>query len=367
MEGLLLITAPLSLAVQLEVERTNVQRLEQEQATSAHREEESLSQQQRQLAALRLQLQEEVLKVSELRVLLQEEERRRAGRAEAQWEAELQQAKARWVQEEARSCELERQLEELKKKVTEGRQVAGPGSKVNGHKDSQEAEESEENGGGAPLLQPLHHPQSPSSPASSPVMAKRHPGPALLPSSYQAGVNQRFQAARHKFQSQAELEQQQLQLGGGALSPRDLSPVASPPPAHLPAEQSAARQLARHTVTQVLSRFTGQQGALKLPAVSSSPFGTDYRNLATGGRSPSSPGPLPPPLASRSALLSPASRADKTPPPAPPKKPGMMSPGPGSPSHCSSSSSHFPELTGNCGHAGSSSGADGAAAVTSQS
>lgn len=350
-----------------------MQRLEQEQAAAAQQVEESLSQQQQQLAALRLQLQEGALKVSELRGLL-EEERSRAGQAEAQQEAELQQAKAQLGREEARSRELERQLEELRKEVTEGKRVAGPGSKVNGHKVLRETEEGREDGGGAPLLQPLQHPQSPSSlsssPASSPILTKRPPGPALLPSSYQAGVNQRFQAARHKFQSQAELEQQQ-QLGGGALSPRDLSPVASPPPAPPLADHSAARQLARHTVTQVLSRFTSQQAPLKLPAASSnsssSPFGTDYRNLATGGRSPSSP--LPPPLASsRSSPLSPASRADKTPPPAPPKKPGMMSPAPGSPSHCSrSSNSHFPELTGNCGHAGCNSGADGAAAVTSQS
>ncbi|TMS16553.1 CTTNBP2 N-terminal-like protein [Larimichthys crocea] len=113
------------------------------------------------------------------------------------------------------------------------------------------------------------HPHSPSStassslsssPISSPVLAKRLGSPGFHPSSYQAGVNQRFQAARHKFQSQAELEQQH----GGPLSPRDLSPTTSsipPPPEH-----STAKQLARNTVTQVLSRFTSQQAGVKAGA-----------------------------------------------------------------------------------------------------
>lgn len=209
-------------------------------------------------------------------------------------------------------------------------------------------------------LHPHPHPcpQSPSStassslsssPISSPVLAKRLGSPGFHQSSYQAGVNQRFQAARHKFQSQAELEQQ---LHGGPLSPRDLSPTTSfipPPPEH-----STAKQLARNTVTQVLSRFTSQQAGVKLAPISSSPFGTDYRNVAAsppGGRSPSS-GPLSPGI--RSPLTPRSERTHA--PPIPPKKPGM-SPTPGSPSH-SARTSLFPELTGNCGH--SNSGQDGA-------
>lgn len=411
-------------SLQLDMERAAVQRLEKEQGQAVKQVEESLSQQQQLSSTLTLELQEatsrvqeEAQKVSELRSMLQEEnsaleklqglledEKRRAAQLEAgserqvaEFATEREQMRARISREEERSRELERQLEELRKRLVEtdgckieakellpkmtmvstsvqtepeGRTAVTSKStslsKVNGFKAHKETEpmqeENVENGGGALLhspLQPHPHPQSPSStassslsssPISSPVLAKRLGSPGFHQSSYQAGVNQRFQAARHKFQSQAELEQQQH---GGPLSPRDLSPTASsipPPPEH-----STAKQLARNTVTQVLSRFTSQQAGVKLAPISSSPFGTDYRNVAaspTGGRSPSS-GPLSPGI--RSPLTP---RSDKThpPPPIPPKKPGM-SPTPGSPSHAVRGS-HFPELTGNCGH--SNSGPEGA-------
>lgn len=429
----------LSLSSQLEVERATVQRLEKEQAQAVNQVEESLSQQQQLSSTLTLELQkasslvqEEAQKVSELRTLLQEEtsaleklrglledEKRRAAQLEAGSERQLaefvterEQMEARISKEEERSRELERQLEELRKRlaetggckeevkeaVTEVKESlskmmmvstsvqteldgkitvtakSASLSKVNGYKAHKETDPTQEergaengglveNGGGALLHSPLHphphpHPQSPSStassslsssPISSPVLAKRLGSPGFHQSSYQAGVNQRFQAARHKFQSQAELEQQQQH--GGPLSPRDLSPTTaciSPPPEH-----STAKQLARNTVTQVLSRFTSQQAGVKLAPISSSPFGTDYRNVAAsppGGRSPS--GPLSPGI--RSPLTP---RSERThPPPIPPKKPGM-SPTPGSPSH-TVRTSLFPELTGNCGH--SNSGQEGA-------
>lgn len=395
--------------------------------------EESLTQQQQLSSTLTLELQkassqaeEEAQKVSQLHALIQEksktveslqglveEAKGRAAQLEARSERQLaefdterEQLKARLSKEEERSRALERQLEELSKRLAEtggtkevkeaatevkelppkmtvasasvqtepdGKTIVPPTStslsKVNGHHILKETELTQEgrgaeniavveNGGGATLHSPLHpHPHSPSStassslsssPISSPVLAKRLSSPGFHQSSYQAGVNQRFQAARHKFQSQSELEQQ---LHGGPLSPRDLSPTTSfvpPPPEH-----SAAKQLARNTVTQVLSRFTTQQAGVKLAPLSSSPFGTDYRNLAaspTGGRSPSS-GPLSP------GIRSPVTpRSERThPPPIPPKKPGM-SPTPGSPSHFARTS-HFPELTGNCGH--STSGQEG--------
>ncbi|XP_070695534.1 CTTNBP2 N-terminal like b isoform X2 [Pempheris klunzingeri] len=422
---------------QLDVERATVRRLEKEQAQAVSKVEESLAQQQQLSSALSLELQkasslaqEEAQKVSQLRTLLQEEtagleklrgvledEKSRAAQLEAgserqlaEFDTEREHMKARINKEEERSRELERQLEELRKRLAEtggckeeakeavtdtkeslskmmvvstsvqtepdGKITAAPKStslpKVNGyhgHKETESTQEGRgaenggavENGGGALLHSPLHphpHPHSPSStassslsssPISSPVLAKRLGSPGFHQSSYQAGVNQRFQAARHKFQSQAELEQQQH---GGPLSPRDLSPTTSsipPPPEH-----STAKQLARNTVTQVLSRFTSQQAGVKLAPISSSPFGTDYRNVAAsppGGRSPSS-GPLSPGI--RSPLTP---RSERThPPPIPPKKPGM-SPTPGSPSH-SARNSLFPELTGNCGH--SSSGQEGA-------
>lgn len=429
---------------QLEVERATVRRLEKEQAQAVSQVEESLSQQQQLSSSLSTELQrasslaqEEAQKVSQLRGLLQEEtsaleklrglleeERSRAAQLEAgserqlaKFDAEREQMRARIGKEEERSRELERQLEELRKRLAEtggckeeakeavtdakeskmmvvsasvqtepdGKIPVTPKSatvsKVNGyhaHKETEPPQEGRgenggavENGGGALLHSPLHphphtHPHSPSStassslsssPISSPVLAKRLGSPGFHQSSYQAGVNQRFQAARHKFQSQAELEQQQQHGGGGGgsggpLSPRDLSPTAASVPP--PPEHSTAKQLARNTVTQVLSRFTSQQAGVKLAPISSSPFGTDYRNVAAsppGGRSPSS-GPLSPGI--RSPLTP---RSERThPPPIPPKKPGM-SPTPGSPSH-SARTSLFPELTGNCGH--SNSGQDGA-------
>lgn len=429
----------LSLSLQLEVERATVRRLEMEHEQAVSQAEESLSQQQQLSSSLTLELQkasglaqEEAQKVSQLRTLLQEEtgaleklrgvledEKSRAAQLEAgskrqlaEFDAEREQMKARISQEEERSRELERQLEELRKRLIEaggckgevkedvtevkeslsksmvvstsvqtepdGKATVAPKSaslsKVNGyhiHKETELPQEGRgaenggvmENPGGGLLHSPLHihphpHPQSPSStassslsssPISSPVLAKRLGSPGFHQSSYQAGVNQRFQAARHKFQSQAELEQHQH---SGPLSPRDLSPTTSSVPP--PPEHSTAKQLARNTVTQVLSRFTSQQAGVKLAPISSSPFGTDYRNIAAsppGGRSPIS-GPLSPGI--RSPLTP---RSEKThPPPIPPKKPGM-SPTPGSPSHLSRTSL-FPELTGNCGH--SNSGQEGA-------
>ncbi|XP_053280120.1 CTTNBP2 N-terminal-like protein [Pleuronectes platessa] len=365
------------------------------------------------VSQLQTLLQDETSALEKIQGIL-EGERSRAAQLEArsegqqaEFDSELERMKARVSKEEERSRELERQVEELRKRlaepeegkegvqedvtevketlskamvvsasaetVPEGKVTVTPKStsmsKVNGHHNHKETEPTQEgrgadsggvieNGGAAPLHFPLHpHPHSPSStassslscsPISSPILAKRLGSPGLHQSSYQAGVNQRFQAARHKFQSQAELEQQQ----GGPLSPRDLSPTTSsipPPPEH-----STAKQLARNTVTQVLSRFTSQQAGVKLAPLSSSPFGTDYRNLSAtppGGRSPSA-GPLSPGI--RSPLTP---RSERThPPPLPPKKPGM-SPTPGSPSH-SARTSLFPELTGTCGH--SNNGKEGA-------
>ncbi|XP_025891909.1 CTTNBP2 N-terminal-like protein [Nothoprocta perdicaria] len=164
------------------------------------------------------------------------------------------------------------------------------------------------------------------SPCSSPVLSRRlvaaSAGSPGYQSSYQVGINQRFHAARHKFQSQAEQEHQ----ASGLQSPpsRDLSPTL--------ADNSAAKQLARNTVTQVLSRFTSQQGAIKPVSPNSSPFGTDYRNLANAV-SPKSESGHSPGAGKVSSPLSPLSpgiksptipRAERgNPPPIPPKKPGL--------------------------------------------
>ncbi|NXU49270.1 CT2NL protein, partial [Turnix velox] len=165
------------------------------------------------------------------------------------------------------------------------------------------------------------------SPCSSPVLTKRLVGASAsspgYQSSYQVGINQRFHAARHKFQSQAEQEHQ----SSGLQSPpsRDLSPTL--------ADNSAAKQLARNTVTQVLSRFTSQQGPIKPVSPNSSPFGTDYRNLANAVSPKNESGHSPSPGKVVSSPLSPLSpgiksptipRAERgNPPPIPPKKPGL--------------------------------------------
>ncbi|XP_032431446.1 CTTNBP2 N-terminal like b [Xiphophorus hellerii] len=363
------------------------------------------------VSQLHVLLQEETCALEKLQQVLEYEKNRvaqlevKSERQTAEFDTEREQLKARLEAEEEKGRELEKQVKELRKRLAEpqesrtevkeaatevkesqGKMVSSSVQteldgkitsksstvpKVNGlqsHKETEPlthevkgAENGVDNGGGILLHSPIHpfpHPHSPSStassslsssPVSSPVLAKRLGSPGFL-QSYQAGVNQRFQAARHKFQSQAELDQQQQHCG--PLSPRDLSPTTSSTPP--PPEHSPAKQLARSTVTQVLSRFTSQQAGVKSSPINNSPFGTDYRNLAaspTGGRSPSS-GPLSPCF--RSPLTP---RSEKThPPPIPPKRPGM-SPTPGSPNH-SARTSLFPELTGNCGH--SSSGQEGA-------
>ncbi|NXM82159.1 CT2NL protein, partial [Oenanthe oenanthe] len=169
-------------------------------------------------------------------------------------------------------------------------------------------------GSTAPALSP--------SPCSSPVLGRRllaaSAGSPGYQSPYQVGITQRFQAARHRFQAQAEQEQQ----GGGLQSPpaRDLSPTLA---------DSAAKQLARNTVTQVLSRFTSQQGAARAVSPNSSPFGTDYRSLA-GPRAEPAHAPGPAKVSSPLSPLSPGvksptiPRAERgNPPPIPPKKPGL--------------------------------------------
>nr|XP_046239150.1 CTTNBP2 N-terminal-like protein [Scatophagus argus] len=188
----------------------------------------------------------------------------------------------------------------------------------------------------------------PSSPCASPVLAKRPPGspsPGSYHSPYQAGINQRFHAARHKFQGTAEPDPQS-QAAPTPLSPKDISPVTS----SSSLESSPVKQIARSTVTQVLSRFTTvqQSATAKLTAPNNSPFGTDYRNLAA----PLSPvigraaGALPQGI--RSPTIPRADRGN--PPPIPPKKPGLAQ-APPSPATVPRSTSHFSDspLSGSCG------------------
>ncbi|KAG9277027.1 CTTNBP2 N-terminal-like protein [Astyanax mexicanus] len=153
-------------------------------------------------------------------------------------------------------------------------------------------------------------PQTSSSPTSSPS----------LQAAYQAGIHQRFHAARHKFQSTAEQEPQP----GSPVSP--LSPSTSPAS---PLEGSASKQAARSTLTQALSRFSSQQNSSKGASPNSSPFGTDYRALSPGIRSPTTP------------------RAERgNPPPIPPKKPGLAET---PPSPATLRAAHLAQMSAGCG------------------
>lgn len=153
-------------------------------------------------------------------------------------------------------------------------------------------------------------PQTNSSPTSSPS----------LQAAYQAGIHQRFHAARHKFQSTAEQEPQP----GSPVSP--LSPSTS---SVAPLEGSASKQAARSTLTQALSRFSSQQNSSKGATPNSSPFGTDYRALSPGVRSPTTP------------------RAERgNPPPIPPKKPGLAET---PPSPATLRAAHLVQMSVGCG------------------
>ncbi|XP_061085413.1 LOW QUALITY PROTEIN: cortactin-binding protein 2-like [Conger conger] len=113
-------------------------------------------------------------------------------------------------------------------------------------------------------------------------------GPEPAPAAPPCGISPRVQAARCRFQA----EQDQNGTAPPGPPARDLSPSTR--------DTLAARQQARHTVTQVLSRFT------------SPPAGAALRP---------DPGPGPGRLGPKSPT---PGRIDRgTPPPIPPKKPGL--------------------------------------------
>ncbi|XP_078804398.1 cortactin-binding protein 2 isoform X4 [Oryzias latipes] len=115
-----------------------------------------------------------------------------------------------------------------------------------------------------------------------------------------SGVSPRVQAARYKFQDQD-------QNGTSSQSPpaRDLSPTNR--------DNFAARQQARHTVTQVLSRFTSPPAAGPVPLRPGLPH-----SASEGG---SFPGRLNHPIGLKSPTVTRIDRGN--PPPIPPKKPGL--------------------------------------------
>lgn len=113
------------------------------------------------------------------------------------------------------------------------------------------------------------------------------------------GLNPRIQAARFRFQANAN---DQDQNGNTTQSPpsRDVSPTSR--------DNLVAKQVARNTVTQVLSRFTSpQSGAPSRPGTSHSVEAGTY-----------------PPVGRMSLKTPSVSRIDRgNPPPIPPKKPGL--------------------------------------------
>uniref|UniRef100_A0A8C5TQX1 Cortactin binding protein 2 n=1 Tax=Malurus cyaneus samueli TaxID=2593467 RepID=A0A8C5TQX1_9PASS len=119
------------------------------------------------------------------------------------------------------------------------------------------------------------------------------------PSANTTGLNPRVQAARFRFQANAN---DQDQNGNTTQSPpsRDVSPTSR--------DNLVAKQAARNTVTQALSRFTGPQGSTPpRPGTSHSVEVATY------------------PPVGRMTLKTPSvSRIDRgNPPPIPPKKPGL--------------------------------------------
>ncbi|KAM9475941.1 CTTNBP2 N-terminal like b [Clarias gariepinus] len=403
-----------SLSNKMEENQAQQQQLSSNLAKECQRASAQAQEESERVAQLCNQLEQERSAVQSLQGALEQEKARakdteaRVERQLAEFDTEREQMRAKLRKEESHSRELQELLEHLRKeledmkekekgwreKVEEGKKAAEkppkaasaaatcqtePDGKIisteksqrlrlNGHRVRKESESSEEksteNGGlenGGALSSPVHALQSPSpsstacsslssSPCSSPVLAKRlaslGASSPTYPSSYQTSVNQRFQAARHKFQQQSE------QGGTLPLSPRELSPTSTPVPPL--SDNSSAKQMARNTVTQVLSRFTTQQASGKAPAPNSSPFGTDYRTLATAS-SPTSKGSCPLLPGIRSPIIPRGERPFAS--PVAQKKPGSNQ-NPGSPVSASSPRSpHFPELSNSCGISSTQEGA----------
>ncbi|KAL6457772.1 hypothetical protein MHYP_G00330020 [Metynnis hypsauchen] len=299
-----------------------------------------------------------------LRVELEEEKRHamqmEARREEllAEFDTERELLGLRLRKEEARCRQLQDEVERLRREAGELRgeeekvemQMSNGASeggvektsksqtKMNGHhtsvkqEDSSERQkkETEENGALHPSRTPSQselingsslsnvNTDSPSSYCTgSSTQTNSSPG---VQAAYQAGIHQRFHAARHKFQSTAEQDSQ-------PTSPfPPLSPCTSPVP---PLEGNASKQAARSTLTQALSRFSSQQSSSKAAAPNSSPFGTDYRALSPGVRSPTIP------------------RAERgIPPPIPPKKPGLAET---PPSPATLRAAHLAQMSAGCG------------------
>uniref|UniRef100_A0A673M170 CTTNBP2 N-terminal-like protein n=1 Tax=Sinocyclocheilus rhinocerous TaxID=307959 RepID=A0A673M170_9TELE len=264
-----------------------------------------------------------------------EEEKKRAMQTEAsreellaEFDTEREQLGLRLRKEEARCRALQEDLEKLKSVMNNAEEKSNKmQTKMNGHHVLMEEDGNVEKQGMLTNGSSQTNPQ-----AHSPTNSNQSPDMPSTQAAYQAGMNQRFHAARHKFQG--PFDQDSQTVSSPPNSPCDFSPCA----AHVtPPDSASSKQAAHSTVTQALSRFSTQQSPSKPTSPNSSPFGTDYRTLAHSG------------------MLSPTIRSPTiprgNPPPIPPKKPGLADT-PSSPATLRAA--HLAQMTAGCGRSSNS-------------
>ncbi len=236
-----------------------------------------------------------------------EEEKKRAMQMEArreellaEFDTEREQLGLRLRKEEARCRALQEELEQLRREMNNAEENSNE-TQMNGHHVHEEDANVEKQGmltNGSPQTNPQAH-----SPTNSNISLDM----PSIQAAYQAGINQRFHATRHKFQG--TFDQDSHTVSSPPNSPCDLSLCA----AHVALPDSvSSKQAACSTVTQALNHLSTPQSPSKPTSPNSSPFGTDYRSLTHSGMlSPTIRSPTIP-------------RVDRgNPPPIPPKKPGL--------------------------------------------
>ncbi|XP_073707839.1 CTTNBP2 N-terminal-like protein [Garra rufa] len=261
-----------------------------------------------------------------LRVELEEEKKRamqmEARREEllAEFDTEREQLGLRLRKEEARCRALQGELEKLRSEMNYSEEK----SNMNGHHIPVEEDKNVEKQG------MLTNGSSTTDQAHSPTNTNQSSDMPSVQAAYQAGINQRFHAARHKFQGTFDLDSQSN--SSPPNGPCDLSP--SHP------DSVTSKQAARCTATQALNRFSTPQSPSKPTSPNSSPFGTDYRALAHSGMlSPTIRSPTIP-------------RVDRgNPPPIPPKKPGLADT---PPSPATLRAAHLSQMSAGCGRSSNS-------------
>lgn len=237
-----------------------------------------------------------------------EEEKKRAMQMEArreellaEFDTEREQLGLRLRKEEARCRALQEELEQLRREMNNAEENSNK-TQMNGHHVPAEEDGNVEKQGMLPNGSSQTNPH-----AHSPTNSNHSLDMPSIQAAYQAGINQRFHAARHKFQGTYDQDSQTV--SSPPNSPCDLSPCA----AHVALPDSiSSKQAARSTVTQALNHLSTPQSPSKPTSPNSSPFGTDYRALTHSGMlSPTIRSPTIP-------------RVDRgNPPPIPPKKPGL--------------------------------------------